>query len=69
VPETRSATPSGHGGGFGPGAALHSAKRILSVALGVALVALAVLAPLGVLALLAWLALRGLRRRRREQAL
>lgn len=69
VPETRSATPSGHGGGFGPGAALHSAKRILSVALGVALVALAVLAPLGVLALLAWLALHTLRRRRREQAL
>ncbi len=69
VPDTRSATPSGHGGRFGPGAALHSAKRILSVALGVALVALAVLAPLGVLALLAWLALRGLRRRRREQAL
>lgn len=69
VPETRSATPGGHGGRFGPGAALHSAKRILSVALGVALVALAVLAPLGVLALLAWLALRGLRRRRREQAL
>ncbi len=69
VPETRGVTPSGHGGGFGPGAAVHAAKRILSVALGVALVALAVLAPLGVLALLAWLALRGLRRRRREQAL
>jgi len=69
VPETRGVTPGGHGGGFGPGAALHAAKRILSVALGVALVALAVLAPLGVLALLAWLALHTLRRRRREQAL
>jgi hypothetical protein len=57
------------GGPWSPGDALHDAGRVLSVALGVALIALAVLLPLALVALLAALAARALRRHRRETAL
>lgn len=66
VPATRAAPPRG---GFGPGAALHAATRILAVALSIAIVVLAVIAPVALLVCLAWLAVRAVRRRRREQAL
>jgi predicted phage tail protein len=58
-----------HSSGFTLGKAAHDARRVLTVAAGVALITLAVLAPmLLVAALIAWVA-QLLRRRRREQAL
>ncbi|MHB8657384.1 MAG: DUF4349 domain-containing protein [Solirubrobacteraceae bacterium] len=55
--------------GFNLGTAAHDARRVLTVAAGVALIALAVLVPVGLgAALVAWIAL-ALARRRREQAL
>jgi hypothetical protein len=58
-----------HSSGFTLGKAAHDARRVLTVAAGVALITLAVLAPMLLVAgLIAWVA-QLLRRRRREQAL
>jgi hypothetical protein len=60
---------TGKGGSWTPGDALHDALRVLSVALGAALVALAVLLPLGLLAAACFGAWRLTLARRRRHAL
>jgi len=60
---------TGTGGSWTPGDALHDALRVLSVALGVALVALAALLPLGLLAAAGYGVWRLGLARRRHQAL
>lgn len=59
----------GGAGPWTPGDAARDALRILSVALGVAVVTLAIALPFALLGLLAWGAGRAARRRRREAAL
>jgi hypothetical protein len=66
VVETR---PAAAGGGFGIGGGWHDAGRVLSVALGVAVIAAAALVPFALLAAALILAGRGLRRSQRERAL
>ena len=62
--------PAAHGSaGFGIGQAAHDARRVLTVAAGVALIAIAALLPVALLAALAWWLGSTVRRRRREQAL
>lgn len=56
-------------GGFTLGQAAHDARRVLTVAAGVALIVLAALVPLLLVAALIWWIAAALRRRRREQAL
>jgi Domain of unknown function (DUF4349) len=63
------APPSGAGGGWDAGDALHDAGHVLSVAAGVTILALAILAPIALIALLVWLAYRAWLRARRERAL
>jgi hypothetical protein len=59
----------GGGSGWGPGAALDDALRVLEAVFAVVVVALAGLVPVAVLGSLAWWGARPLRRRRREAAL
>jgi hypothetical protein len=63
------AFPTGGGGDWTIGDALHDAGRVLAVAAGIALVALAVTLPLALLGGGAWAARRIYLRRAREQAL
>lgn len=60
---------AGGSGGFTLHQAVHDAGRVLTVAVGVALIGLAALAPIAVLGVLAWWIAVAVRRRRREQAL
>lgn len=68
VPEAHGAVV-GDGGGLTPGGALHTAGRILSVALSVLLIALAIALPFALAGGLAVAGTRAVRRRRREAAL
>jgi hypothetical protein len=61
--------PVSNGSSFTIGRAAHDARRVLTVAAGVALIALAALAPLALLGPLAWWLGISIRRRRRLQAL
>ncbi|MGI8579575.1 MAG: DUF4349 domain-containing protein, partial [Solirubrobacteraceae bacterium] len=68
VPEAHGAVV-GNRGGLTPGGALHTAGRILSVALSVLLIALAIALPFALAGGLAVAGTRAVRRRRREAAL
>ena len=68
-PKAGAVGPKHHSSGWTPGDAVHTALRVLEVALGAALVALAVLLPLGLVAALVLVAVRLSARRGRERAL
>jgi hypothetical protein len=61
--------PVASGSSFTIGRAAHDARRVLTVAAGVALIALAALVPLALLGAAGWWLGSSVRRRRREQAL